>query len=209
MGSWTSHSEQRRSLAGARRRGALVASLLACSLSLPVPTLAKSSRVEMPHYSFEKPAERGWRVQRKIKQMETTVLTKRVKPFTFQIKVMVVPILDESRQSWTAAKVADDYRAIEERMMIEQGVERGLYELRDLTKGETVVGDKTFYTMDYVIDDRKGLQQASLCLLFPRPEDNEHFILLHYSETIPALSMLLRSYRGEFEAVLASLTATE
>ena len=189
---------------------ALAAALLfACLLSPSAPTLAKSSRVEMPHYSFEKPAERGWRVKRKVKQAEMTMLTKRVGPFTFQIKVMVVPILDESRRSWTSAEIADDYRAIEERTMIEQGVERGLYELKDLTKGEKVVAGKTFYTMDYFVANREMRQRASLYLHFPRPDGNERFVLLHYSETLPAMSVLLQGQRGEFEAVLASLRVTE
>lgn len=204
-----SRCRRRPSLAAAHRWGAALALALVCPLALSTSVTAKSSRVEMPRYSFEKPAERGWRVQRKVKKMETTILTKRVGPFTFQIKVMVVPILDENRQSWTPAEVADEYRAIEERTMIEQGVERGLYELRDLTKGEKVVGDKTFYTMDYAVYNREIRQRASLYLTFPRPEGNDHFILLHYSETIPALAALLKSYRPDFEGVLASLTVND
>ena len=102
--------------------------------------------------------------------------------------------------------------------MIEQGVNRDLYKLNNLVKGERILGDRTFYTMTYETvatrTQSAGLyqtQSAALYLLFPKSEGNDSFIMAHYSESLlPGNSLdksykVEKSYKADFEALLQGM----
>jgi len=171
----------------------------------------------MPHYTFTAPADQGWQIERAGGNFESVVLTNKVGPTVFQMKFMrnLVP---HPLRAQSARFVADDFRGLEERIMIEQGVNRGLYQLNNLVKGERTLGDRTFYTMTYETVAARmqsaGLyqtQSAALYLLFPKSESNDSFIIAHYSESILPGDRLDRSYKVEksykadFEALLQGM----
>ncbi|MCP4205259.1 MAG: hypothetical protein GY769_25390 [bacterium] len=187
-----------------RRSITWVALVVGC-VTLATSVHGKTRRIEMPHYSFAKPTERGWRVKRVPKQNETTTLTRQVSKSTFQIQVMVNIIRFPSLRASTPKEIADAFRGHEESTMIRWGVEPGLYKLEDLVMGETDIGGKTFFTMDYVVKSQDGAQISSLYLCFPRPMGNEYFVITHYSETHPDGPPPAASLREDFEKLLESL----
>lgn len=164
-----------------------------------------NNQIQMPHYSFVAPPDQEWYLLRLDEKNEAAVIEMKAGPFTFQMKMMRNVILDENLKVASAKTVADDFRNIEKQTMIEQGVNKGLYQLRDLTMSEEMVGDKNFFTMNYLISANTGTQKASLYLYFPKDEKNDYFILAHYSETVPPNAFLVKSFKSEFLEALKSL----
>jgi len=160
----------------------------------------------MPHYSFVIPADEGWHLKITGGQLEVALITNKIDPFIFQIKLMRNLIFDENMKHSPANIVAKDFRELEKRTMIEQGANKGLYQLKDLTMGKEKIGGKMFYTMNYIITSKSGSQNASLYLFFPKAKDNDYFIVAHYAETIPANAFLVKSYKPDFLSTLASLS---
>lgn len=183
----------------------LLAPIVGCASLAPAVTQS-NNHVQMPHYSFVVPPDHGWRLQRFDNPAESVLITQRVGPFHFQMKIMWNVVFDDALKQATAKAVADDFRELEKRIMIEQGVNRGLYRLEDVTLGEETMAGLTFYTMDYLVVSDAGTQRAALYLWFPEPQHNEAFIVAHYSETMPPNSALLKSYLPDFKSTLQTLT---
>ena len=84
--------------------------------------------------------------------------------------------------SWAAGA----YRDWEVGHMQSEGVNQGMYELRDVNKGETTVGGKTLYTLKYRQhwsnpDGNDLLIHAHLFLYFPESYEKTHrFYWIHY-----------------------------
>jgi len=85
-----------------------------------------------------------------------------------------------------AAWAADTYRSWEVDYMRSQGVDQGMYELHDVSKGAANVGDKTLYTLKYRQhwsnpDGNDVVVHAHLYLFFPAeyPQDRR-FYWIHY-----------------------------
>ena len=168
-----------------------------------------NNQIQMPHYSFVVPLDQDWYLLRPDEKSETAVLTKIAGPFTFQIKMMRNVILDENLKNASAKAVADDFRNNEKQIMIEQGVNKGLYKLQNLEMGEDMVGDKKFFTMNYIISANTGTQKALLYLYFPTDEKNDYFIIGHYSETIPPNAFLIKTFKPVFLETLSSLSINQ
>lgn len=183
----------------------LLASIAGCASMAPEVTRS-NSHVQMPHYSFVVPPGRGWHVQRFDSTAESAIIAQRAAPFQIEMKFMRNVVADDALRQATAKAVADDFRQLEQRIMIEQGVNRGLYRLENVTLGEETIGGLTFYTMDYVLVGDSGTQRAALYLWFPKPERNESFIVALYSETSPPNSLLLSSHLPDFKSALQTLT---
>ena len=184
----------------------LLVAIAGCASTAPAVTRS-NNHVQMPHYSFVVPPDNGWRVQRFDNPNESAIITQRIGPLRIEMKIMRNVVTDDALKQATAKAVADDFRELEKRIMIEQGVNRGLYRIENLTLGEETIGGLTFYTMDYILVGDSGTQGAALYLWFPEPERNESFIVAHYSETIPPNTfVLLKSYRPDFKSTLQTLT---
>jgi len=179
--------------------------LVGCA-SLGVEISKKNNHIQMPSYSFVVPSDNGWHIQKPGKINELAIIANKIGPFTFQMKMMKNVILGENMKGATAEEVADDYRGLEKRIMIEQGVNKGLYELKDVTMGEETLGNKNFYTMKYVIVSKSGTQRANLYLYFPESKNNKYFIVAHYSETIPANAFLIKSFKDDFISTIETLS---
>ena len=95
-----------------------------------------------------------------------------------------------ARDNWPAKHdadwAADAYRDWEVGHMQTEGVDKGLYELRHITRDETTVGGKTLYTLDYGQhwpnpDGNDILIHAHLYLYFPDSyEQTRRFYWIHY-----------------------------
>ncbi len=184
----------------------LLLMLVGCA-SVGTEITKSSNQIQFPHYSLVLP-EQGWRLQRPDERNELAVVTLQAGPplsATFRMQFFKNDIFDERVRSWSARQVADDYRNHEKQIMIEQGVNKGQYQLSDVVMGEEAVGDKTFFTMKYSTSASAQKQSASLYLYFPRDGNNSYFIVAHYSETMPPNVSLSTSFNPEFLQTLKSL----
>jgi hypothetical protein len=166
----------------------------------------ENKRVQMPHYSFTIPRDQVWTMQLTDDNTESVVLTNKIGPTIVQIKLLRIVVLGQDMRAQTSRVVADDYRRLEEQIMIEQGVNRGQYALNNLVRAERILGDKTFYTMTYDVVANTGEQHAALYLLFQKSQGNDSFIVAHYSETIPRRASLVKSYKSDFEGLLEMIS---
>ena len=168
------------------------------------------NQIHMPHYSMVVPPENRWHLRRPDEINEVAIITMEAGPFVFQIKTMRNTVGDTNKLKTAKANiVADNYRNLEKQIMIKEGVNKGLYQLRDLVMGEEMVGEKKFYTMTYLISASAGTQRASLYLYFPKEDNNDYFIVAHYSETEPSNAVLAKSFKPEFLDILKSLRVNE
>jgi hypothetical protein len=188
---------------------ALILALSAGCATLGTEITSENNHVTMPHYSFVLPADQGWHIRRANEKHEAVIITKKMGSILLQIKLFRNPILDKEMQANSAKTVADDYRQLEKSIMVEQGVNKGLYILKDVKMDEEVTGNKTFYTMNYTITANSGIQRAGLYLYFHKPSNNDYFIMAHYSETTPANALLEKTYKPDFLKVLESLSIRE
>ena len=184
--------------------------LLASCATVGTEITKNNHQIQMPHYSFVVPSDQEWYLLRTDEKMELAVVTKKLPPFMFEIRMMRNVILDEKVKTWSAEAVADHYRFQEMWGMMTLGVNKGLYNLRDVViQGEEVIGNKKFYTMTYttVFKKQRGMEQrAALYLYFPKEENNEWFIIAHFSEVGPTAGTHVKSHRVEFLKMLESVS---
>ena len=188
---------------------ALILVLSAGCTTLGTEVTSEDNHVTMPHYSFVLPADQGWHMRRADEKHEAAIISKKMGSILLQIKLFRNPVLDKEMQASSAKTVADDYRQLEKRIMVEQGVNKGLYILKDVKMDEEVIGNKTFYTMNYTITENSGIQRAGLYLYFHKPNNNDYFIMAHYSETIPTNALLEKTYKPDFLKILESLAISK
>jgi len=158
----------------------------------------------MPGYSFARPPDQGWRLERDDSR-DYAILTKRIEPVVWQIRTYKNPVRSDVLVAATAKEIADDFRKLQVVNMTEEGVNKGLYELRDVEMGEEIVGEKKFYTMEHVIFNQELVQKVSTYLYFPQPANNQFFFVALYFEKTPS-NANAKSYRQDFLNVLANLT---
>jgi hypothetical protein len=193
-----------------RYRGfTLLLIVLAGCATMGTEITKNNNQIQMPHYSFAVRPDQEWHLLRPDEANEVVVITNKLGPFIFQMRMMRNVIHDANLKAASAKTVADDFRNREKQIMIEQGVNKGLYQLRDLAMGEEMVGDKKIYTMNYVIFAATGTQKASLCLYFPKDENNDYFIVAHYSETVPPNAILMKSFKPEFLEAVKGLQVSQ
>ena len=188
---------------------ALILVLSAGCTTLGTEVTIEDNHVTMPHYSFVLPADQGWHMRRADEKHEAAIISKKMGSILLQIKLFRNPVLDKEMQASSAKTVADDYRQLEKRIMVEQGVNKGLYILKDVKMDEEVIGNKTNNTMNYTITEKSGNQRDGLYLYFHKPNNNDYFIMAHYSETIPTNALLEKTYKPDFLKILESLAISK
>jgi hypothetical protein len=91
---------------------------------------------------------------------------------------------DEKRAAWSAQRIANDFRELEEEGMREMGVKTGMYRFRSLARGEETRSGRTLYTLKMVMRGGRSqgwaLQRQELYLLFPRdhPAKRDFYMIL-------------------------------
>lgn len=168
-----------------------------------------NSVIDMPHYSIEAPPDQGWSLNVVDKATSNIYLKKSLNSTASQMWFNINWVAGEHMKTWTAEQVADDYRNGELSDMQTRGVMTGMFELKDVIMGEDVVGDKKFYTMDYVQLNDDSTQISSLYLYFPKEIDIGVFIVAIHTDGYTGKEMLTRSYKPEFIRVLESLQVTD
>ena len=165
--------------------------------------------INMPHYSIEVPPDQGWSLTVEDKAISKIYLKKSINSTASQMWFNINWVAGEHMKTWTARQVADDYRDGELSDMQIRGVMTGMYKLEDVVMGEEVIGDKKFYTMDYVSIGAEKTQRSSLYLYFPRETDIGVFIVAIYTDGYAGKEMSSISYKPEFIRVLESLQITD
>jgi hypothetical protein len=183
----------------------LLAALSGCAAGTTAITKA-NNHIQFPNCSFTLPAEAGWHIQQLDVSSQRAVFEKKEGAVIFQILVLRNTIRNRTLRASPAEVVADHYRDGEELNMMEQGVNKGLYQLKDLRRGTETLGGKTFYTAGYTTFRKDISQRAVLYLYFPKEKGNDSFIVAHYSETIPTGASMVKSCKSDFTNTLASLT---
>jgi len=158
--------------------------------------------IRMSGYSVVIPPDQGWHLQRDDAG-ESARLIKKIDLIIWQMWFLRNTINNDLLIAATAKEVADHFRQLDVQVMIEEGVKKGKYQLRDIKMGEETVGGRIFYTMEHVIITAALFQRMNMYLYFPRPRNNRYFFIAHYSEAMPP-SVTAKSYKDEFLRVLAT-----
>ncbi len=161
------------------------------------------NHVQMPSYSFPMPEEKGWQLQRDDSR-DYASLTKRIDPIIWQIRTYKNPVRSDVLVAATAKQIADDFRKLGVVSMTEEGVNKGLYELKNIEMGEEIIGVRRFYTMEHEISSPSLVQKVSTYLYFPQPANNRYFYVAHYFEQAPP-NVKVKSYKQDFLNMLTRL----
>lgn len=167
-------------------------------------------KIQMPHYSVALSPDHSWHIEKLGDPFESVLLTKQMAttplgPIVVEIKFMRNIITDESFRAKTARWNADNFRTIEKNIMIEQGVNTGMYELGDVTMGDEEIAGKTFYFTDYKTYTSSDRQWSSLYLFFPKEKDNDAFIVAHHSVRMPLEAVLFEYSKTDLIDLLRTL----
>jgi len=135
----------------------LLISLFSCATTPEIQSGNGRRIIDMGSYSVEVPPGEGWKFElAKEKGMVTFLKTivaqeSGVSILVFQNKI--------NPDIWhlSEEQVADDFRNSEEKIMIEEGVKKGVYTLEDVKKELITIGEKKVYSMSY----RKGMRIAN------------------------------------------------
>lgn len=141
---------------------------------------SKGRIIDMGSYSVEAPLGEDWqieiekdrgeiRITKEAKQRILGFLPGRTKHLTI-IQISRNQVMDPGKWRLAEEDLADDYRNMEESGMITMGVKTGQYELKDVIKGVSQIGDKKLYFMSYktiTAKQPKAVQEAVLYLYFP------------------------------------------
>ena len=163
-----------------------------------------NNKINMAHFSVELPTNQGWMLAKVNENNESLTLTKKADSSFYQ---MIILRNFVTNRAWRASAkyVADDYRLGEEMDMISKGVVTGKYKLMDLIKNEEMVGERKFYTMEYIMVRDGYWHKAYLYLYFPKEKEVDDFIVSHYSESILDNKLRPPSFKQDFINTLKTL----
>jgi len=168
--------------------------LVSCAAS-KVQTQDEKHSVDMTSYSVNVPPGGDWQMGIN-KEKEIVTFQRPKKWWTGQVlgSTLIQIFRDEvSPQGWLRSEedIADDVRNDEERMMREEGVNKGVYQLLDVKKNIEAINGMKLYTMYYVVDAelpggfaKHGMnahrhQEAMLYLYIP-PDFKEKHVLFRF-----------------------------
>jgi len=162
--------------------------LLSCASTPPGRQYTQGSIVDMGDFSVIGPPGEGWFVNMEKDQRTVEFIKRNVsRPAgaideSIIIRVFRNLITDEKLKHLSEEKVADDFRANEEAGMLVMGVMRGKYDLADVKKGTTMIGDKKLYLMSYRTSGwskgptrQKWINDSVLYLFFPADFEEKRF----------------------------------
>jgi hypothetical protein len=195
----------------------LAALVLGCATSQAIGRRLTEKTIEFPSYSLGVPSGDDWGVE--LDQQAEVVEFGRSRPDPLRIsglicvssiRVFKIPFSEGAPTGEQA--IADDYRANEERIMVTQGVKRGLYDLKDVKKGTETVGARKVYSMRYgtkrYVDADPVFTESVLYLHFPPDfENRKAFYGFLATETFRKGRGLLSSDLSQLEALVASFAA--
>jgi hypothetical protein len=162
--------------------------LLSCATALPGRQYTQGSIIDTDHFSVTGPPGDGWFVNIQKNQGAVEFIKRNFSQSTgsineaIMIRVLQNSITDEKLKRLREEEVADDFRANEEAGMLMMGVMRGEYDLTDVKKDTTMIGDKKLYLMSYRTSGwskgrtrQKWINDSVLYLFFPADFKEKHF----------------------------------
>ncbi|RJR15264.1 MAG: hypothetical protein C4581_12490 [Nitrospiraceae bacterium] len=182
----------------------IVLLLFGCASSF-VKITRETNLITLNDVQFTAPDTGDWYIRYPGAKKDEAVLTKQLDQASIIIVVARNDIVDPQLKSKSAKEVADDFRNHEKQIMIEQGVNKGLYTIKDLQMGEIDIQGQIFYTMDYVNVAKISKVRASLYLLFPSTAQNDYFIMTLFQEATP-INVEIPDHKPVAVELLKSLT---
>lgn len=179
--------------------------VLAGCMTAGIKITSNNNQINTPHYSITVPPNKGWHQSQDEGVLDLSYFEKTALPNVYIMRFSTNWVVDENMKMWTAKQVADEYRNGEEANMIMMGVVTGQYELKNVIKGDEVVGNNQFYTMSYTTIADGIEQNAFLYLHFPVERGFTRFFVALYSETSPVNESERKSFKREFIKSLQSL----
>lgn len=162
--------------------------LLSCATALPGRQYTQGSIIDTDHFSVIGPPGDGWFVNIQKNQGAVEFIKRNVSQSTgsineaIMIRVFQNWISDEKLKRLREEEVADDFRANEEAGILMMGVMRGEYDLSDVKKDTTMIGDKKLYLLSYRTSGwskgpsrQKWTNDSVLYLFFPADFKEKHF----------------------------------
>ena len=162
--------------------------LLSCATTLPGREYTQGNIIDIGHFSVVGPPGDGWFVNIQKGQGIVEFLKRNVSESTGSVNESILIrvfrnwITDEKLKRLSEEEVADDFRRNEEAGMLMMGVMRGVYELSDVKKDTTIIGDKKLYFMSYRTwgwskgpARQKWINDSVLYLFFPANFKEKHF----------------------------------
>ncbi len=161
--------------------------LLSCATTLPSRQYPQGSIIDMGHFSVVGPPGDDWFVNMQKDQEKIEFEKRNVSQCTgfinesTLIHVLRNGVTEEKLKRLTEEEVANDFRGKEEAGMLIRGVMMGKYELTNVKKDTTMIGDKKLYFMSYRTSGlgkpvpRKWISEAVLYLFFPADFKEKHF----------------------------------
>ena len=177
-------------------------------LELPTQPTSEDIAIETKYYSAYLKSPERWTITKIIEAYDGVVLERENRPPSCRIMLIRKPVAEDGIAGNSAREMADSIRHREKQGMVAQGVDKGLYHLKDVSMDEHVLNGKTFYTMTYKTAPIKGqgYETASLYLYFPKVTANTYYILAHFSQTYVDSEPAGPSCRVDFTRILENLT---
>jgi len=174
-------------------------SLVGCSATSTEITNT-NNHINTPYYSITVPPNSGWYQSNDAGDPDRLTMSKTVSTNAYMMFFMTNWVVDESMKSWTEKELADNYRFGELNDMLIKGEKSGEFELNDVIISEEKVGNKTFYTMNYISTFRGIKGNSFLYLHFPKEKDFTRFFVSIYTEKLHS-----KSFKNDFLETLDSL----
>ncbi|CAG34961.1 hypothetical protein [Desulfotalea psychrophila] len=175
-------------------------SLVGCSAP-GIEITDNNNHIKTPYYSITVPANSGWQQHNGGWSPDLLTVSKTISNNFYLMRFRTNWIEDEDRQSWTAERLADAYRADERADMIKKAVMRGQFKINSAVIGEERIGYNKFYTMNQIITSKGIKQNSFLYLCFPKANGFSRFFIAYYIEEIDAA----KSFKHEFLKTLYTL----
>jgi len=183
-----------------------------CSLAPEPVDIASGIKVEemeieTEHYSIHLNSTERWKISKIIEENDGIILNRQKQPPNCRIMVIRKLVDQDLLEKASVKEMADAIRNREKQGMIDSGVKEGLYNLTDIAMGEEIIGDKVYFSMNYITTPVRawGYEEAGLYLYFPKATDNEYYILAHFSQTFIHAKPSGPSCRPDFTSILGSL----
>jgi len=189
----------------------LAISWVASCVSPGVEITRYNQRIQTETYSVIAPMSSGWYLDVGSEPPDLRIVQQPLLmgKILLRMSFQTNPILSEELRDADAEVVAEDFLALEERIMREEGVGAGLYALSNVSRAEEVHGGKRFFVLRYRIDASSYFQGGWLYLYFPRSTANERFFVAHYTAMAPQNFYLEDTRYNDFIRTLESLSMTD
>jgi len=137
--------------------------------------------ISMPSYTLKVPQERDWTIDRDD-TTESVSLQKTTKyPYTSSIMQVIKKATDMTKRDLSESKLAEDLIRDEESKLQKELVEKELYELKEVKKGTTAIGEKKLYFMSYKAAKDEIRVEAVLYLYFPENYQKIHAFFVFFA----------------------------